>query len=242
MGTTPLHLACMQWNTQLVNALIDAGADINAHDQSGVTPLLSTLMPHNVLAYPKAKSLLTGEERNGFAFGAPNNNATAITPFPLLNIMIERSTLDLLAIDGSGMTFAHVFASLLGMLDVSRHSDALALLEQCPSQCFEQVDFRGNTVLHLLCSETWFSDAISCAIKKNPAAVEMVNCAGMTPFMVFLSRATHLERFGSDKVPTVSQVHHSFLTRRPLNPSHGFGSGRSVPEAMVSVPTRLVIN
>ena len=40
-GNTPLHLAAFDGNKAAVALLIDSGADINAKDESGTTPLAS---------------------------------------------------------------------------------------------------------------------------------------------------------------------------------------------------------
>lgn len=47
MGCTPLHRAASTGNSELCELLIEEGADVDAVDKAGQTPLMSAVICHN---------------------------------------------------------------------------------------------------------------------------------------------------------------------------------------------------
>lgn len=52
MGHTALHLAIQYGNTSVIEQLVKYGADVNARDASGMTPLYMIIMYRNSLDIP----------------------------------------------------------------------------------------------------------------------------------------------------------------------------------------------
>lgn len=62
-GSTPLHFACSVWDHEMVRLLLSRGANPNARDAAGVSPLLGVMMSHKTLVYLTRTALLQREPK-----------------------------------------------------------------------------------------------------------------------------------------------------------------------------------
>ncbi|WP_165227256.1 ankyrin repeat domain-containing protein [Aquisphaera insulae] len=72
-GNSPLHMACEAKQPHAVTLLVDAGANVNARNIRGCTPLLIAVEGCNVLSWPIVRVLLAGGADPRISDGAGRN-------------------------------------------------------------------------------------------------------------------------------------------------------------------------
>lgn len=236
-GTTPLHYACLQWNSGLVKLLLEKGANPNARDSAGVTPLLATLAHHQSLRYATAQNMQTGEEKSHFG---NNNNEAPFQPFEILETLVKIPGIDINAKDGFGRTVIHRCLLYLGTVDPNSRKRALALLEKLPETFdWKAVDVRGDTLAHACGAEM---EVLRIVLEKYPEAVNVRNMLGQTPIVQLLARRGFLDLsppYRPDPA-TLAVMHNSDpIGRSFAGGGGGFFGGNSCQEPSYVLPTRI---
>jgi hypothetical protein len=93
-NATPLHAACAAWDPSLCEVLVRSGADVNAVDRHGNTPLLNIVVRATVLGWPApapvpARASMEGQP-TGHAADAPPSTHQPHPPVPGCNILTDR--------------------------------------------------------------------------------------------------------------------------------------------------------
>ena len=74
-GRTALHHAAMQGNLDIIDLLLDAGAEVKARDDHGMTPLLLAAANGRLLAFRRIRSRLGSEAADALGTDNQGNNA-----------------------------------------------------------------------------------------------------------------------------------------------------------------------
>lgn len=153
-GSTALHVAAQWGRDSICTALISAGADLDAEDDKGDTPLHAALSALGAAVNPNQAStvlLLLAEGANACSSNqagkTPLHYAAAFSTGSNVGLLIEAlqdAGADLDAADSHGWTSLHV-AAILGSTDAVRE-----LLRVGASA--RAIDRNGHTALHVAAS------------------------------------------------------------------------------------------
>lgn len=173
-GRTPLHRAASGQSNNVISLLLDRGANPDARDQYGTTPL-------HILAFSKPVMNKSFGVRNpGHSQGLQKS----------LELLFSRKDLNLAVTDRRGRTALHLAA-------LSDNVIALTGLLSKPTIPVDAQDEEGNTILHLAAMKrSTLSKAVinilfgngTGGVEKVGTLKEVKNKAGKTPFLLAVSQ------------------------------------------------------
>jgi cytohesin len=172
---TALHTMVLWWMPDSVEALLEAGADINARDEEGKTPLYHAIY---TIEWLTMVELLVSHGADVKTLPSTTLHHTAEKGLPGITQFLIEAGLDPIARDKQGNTPLHLAADN-GHVDVVNIYKRMTQTLNEAGLAFNAKDNRGNTPLHLAAGNG-HSEVVKLLIETG-ADVNAIDDLGATP-------------------------------------------------------------
>ncbi len=174
---TPLHWACRGVHFELVNYLVEQGADANAADVNGITPLHSVASRgHREAARVLIDKGARIDQRSTIDLSTPLHYAAQGGYGDVVSLLLESGArTDAQNIDERTPLYVAVQAGQAAIV-----AELLKAMKTTTPAAINLPDFDGNTALHLACGDG--KTEIASSLINSGADINVRNAVGQTPF------------------------------------------------------------